>query len=286
MKEVSFESRGLKIAGWMIGEGIPVISTHGWLDNANTWRPVAERMEGVCWVSLDMPGHGLSGHVRDGETYHFVDYVPVILDVAEQLGWEQFHLVGHSMGGSVVMLTAATFPEKVLSVTVMDSYGPRISDETIVETLRLSILSRQRRKGLKHRPSPTREALVDKMRAGNATVTEEAVQLLADRMIEQRDGAWYFTYDFGVRDLSPMRFREPHLAEIVDGIKAPALLMRASQGGILHYGPRNELFARCSTMKVIDVDGNHHVHLNDPDQIAPLIQEFLTTVAASSTSPV
>ena len=275
MKEIRFESRGLTIAGWSHGEGVPVLAVHGWLDNANTWRPIAERLEGVRWVSLDMPGHGRSGHVSEGETYHFTDYAPVVLDAADQLGWERFHLVGHSMGGSVVMLVAAAYPERVLSVTMVDSFGPVTSPMGVVETLRSALDSRRGRRGKRHRVVASRELLAERMRAGNPFLTEPALELLLERMSEARDGGWAFTYDMGVRDLSPMRFSEAQVGDFLEAITSPALLIRAAQGALLRYGPRDALLARNPGLRVVDVEGNHHVHLNEPEVVAPILGEFL-----------
>lgn len=275
MKEIEFESRGMKIRGWSKGEGIPVISVHGWLDNANTWRPMVENLDGFSWVALDMPGHGRSGHVREGETYHFVDYAPVVLDAADHFGWEKFHLVGHSMGGSIVMLVAAAFPERVLSVTMVDSFGPVTSPETVVETLRNSILSRRGRRGKKLRPVESMEILADKMRAGNPFLNENAVQNLLERMVEKRDDGYVFTYDMGVRDLSPMRFSVEQVGDFLAAIQAPTMVIRAAQGAVLRYGKRQELFERCPQVELVDVEGNHHVHLNEPDKIRPIIAGFI-----------
>ena len=278
MKEIRFESRGMTIAGWMKGEGVPVISVHGWRDNANTWRPVADLVEGVCWLSLDMPGHGRSGHVRAEETYHFTDYAPVLLDAADHFGWERFHLVGHSMGGSIVMLIAATYPERVLSVTMVDSFGPVTSDIGAVQTLRDAIDSRRARRGRQHRSVPTREILADKMRAGNPFLGDQAVELLLERMSERREDGWAFTYDMGVRDLSPIRFSQAQVGEFLSAIRSPALLFRAAQGAVLRYGKRDELLAECATMRVVDIEGNHHVHLNDPEKVAPVLSAFFREV--------
>src|SRR5690625_7721876 len=74
MVPFSCTARGVKVSGWRTGgEGPRVLSTHGWLDNANTWKPVASALSSMDWASFDFPGHGRSGHVARGETYHFVE---------------------------------------------------------------------------------------------------------------------------------------------------------------------------------------------------------------------
>lgn len=62
---------------------------------------------------------------------------------ARSLGWDRFSLVGHSMGGAVASLVAASFPEKVDRCVFLDILGPfAFSPGTSPKRLRTSIASR------------------------------------------------------------------------------------------------------------------------------------------------
>lgn len=69
--------------------------------------------------ALDFWGFGESGKKR--ETYAVQDFVSLVNQFMEQLGIVQAPLVGHSMGGTVSLLVAMQFPERVTKVVVAGS---------------------------------------------------------------------------------------------------------------------------------------------------------------------
>ena len=109
--EVRFSLSGIEVAGKAWGEpgGLPVIGMHGWLDNAATFDLIAPALDGVYLVALDLPGHGLSGHLPAGG-YSLWQQAATVLQVAEDLGWERFALLGHSMGAIISGILAGSLP--------------------------------------------------------------------------------------------------------------------------------------------------------------------------------
>jgi pimeloyl-ACP methyl ester carboxylesterase len=69
--------------------------------------------------AMDFWGFGESGKKRD--TYHVNDFVSMVDQFMEQLGIQNAPLVGHSMGGTVSLMTAIRFPQRVEKVTVIGS---------------------------------------------------------------------------------------------------------------------------------------------------------------------
>jgi pimeloyl-ACP methyl ester carboxylesterase len=69
--------------------------------------------------ALDFWGFGESGKKR--ETYAVSDFVSLVNQFMEQLGIVHAPLVGHSMGGTVSLLVATQFPERVSKVAVVGS---------------------------------------------------------------------------------------------------------------------------------------------------------------------
>lgn len=277
MKPITFRSRGVAVSGWELGVGKRVFATHGWLDNANSWAPVAERSHnGIQWRSFDFPGHGRSGHAAKGETYHFVDYVEVILDAAEHFGWDRFSLVGHSMGGSIAMMFAAAFPERVEKLVLSDSFGPLTGDPADVATqLRSGMISRRKSRDITPRFYPSRLELVERMKRGSLGLTDDAITQLLERTAVESEEGWSFSYDPRARDVSAYRFAPEHVDALMRAIVCPTLMIRATAGGIMRYGVLESRFDHIRDLTVVDVAGNHHVHLNEPDKIAPIITSFL-----------
>lgn len=277
MQSFSFQSRGNTVEAWRCGEGRRILATHGWLDNANSWKPIAEASTGFEWCSLDFLGHGRSAHVAEGETYHFVDYVEVLLDAADALGWERFSLVGHSMGASVALMFAAAFPERVEKLVLCDSFGPLTGPpEEAAQQIRLSLLSRRRSRTAEARYSPSKEDLKERMMRGNGGLSAAA----ADTMLERSakfvpNEGWCFSYDRRARDVSAYRFTPDHVTALMRAVECPTLLIQATEGGVMRYGSLADRLDALKELTLVEVEGNHHVHLVRPDVVGPIIEGWL-----------
>ena len=70
-------------------------------------------------ISMDCRGHGASD--APAGTYTTDRFAQDIADVATALGAERLHLVGCSMGGTVALAFAGTYPERLASLTVIDA---------------------------------------------------------------------------------------------------------------------------------------------------------------------
>lgn len=115
VEEVRLSLPHIELAAHLFGpeDGLPVIALHGWLDNANSFARLAPKLHGLRIVALDMAGHGHSAHRPAGAGYALWDYVYDVLQVAEQLGWKRFALLGHSLGAIVSLVLAGALPERV-----------------------------------------------------------------------------------------------------------------------------------------------------------------------------
>ena len=61
---VSFQLSNINLSGWRSGpsDPTPVLCLHGWLDNANSFLPLAAAMSTQSLLAVDFAGHGLSSH--------------------------------------------------------------------------------------------------------------------------------------------------------------------------------------------------------------------------------
>jgi pyruvate dehydrogenase E2 component (dihydrolipoamide acetyltransferase) len=102
--------------------GEPLVLLHGFGGDLNNWLFNLEPLSAERAVyALDLPGHGGSAKdVGDGDLAALVGAVRGFLDA---LGLERVHLAGHSMGGLVAGALAAESPERVLSLTLIDTAG-------------------------------------------------------------------------------------------------------------------------------------------------------------------
>ncbi len=118
--EVSTED-GLRIAYNVYGKGdTTLIFVHGWGIDQNYWAPQVEEFKtDYQVVTLDLPGFGASDKHR--QRWEMETYGRDIDTFIDQLGLENVILVGHSMGGDVV-LEAALLNKEVIALIGVDNF--------------------------------------------------------------------------------------------------------------------------------------------------------------------
>ena len=105
--------------------GTPVLFIHGNVSSATFWESVMLCLpKGFRGLACDLRGYGESEALPIDATLGLSDMVDDIDSLVHVLGLRHFHMVGHSMGGGVVMKYAAAHPEKLLSLTLVDSMSP------------------------------------------------------------------------------------------------------------------------------------------------------------------
>ncbi len=102
------------------GRGRPVILLHGWLGSWGLWQETMTFLGSTYRTyALDFWGFGESGAKRD--SYRVQDFVSLVDQFMEHLGLEAAPLVGHSMGGTVSLMVAIHYPQRVRKVVVIGS---------------------------------------------------------------------------------------------------------------------------------------------------------------------
>jgi len=114
-------SEGTSIDYQVCGSGdITLLFVHGWCINQGYW---SYQLDGFCSdykiVTLDLPGYGNSGKNRNN--WSIEQYGRDVNEVIDQLQLDQVVLVGHSMGGDII-LEAALENDKVVALVGVDNF--------------------------------------------------------------------------------------------------------------------------------------------------------------------
>jgi pimeloyl-ACP methyl ester carboxylesterase len=113
------ELRGLRFHYRESGAGRPVVLLHGLASNAKWWLLVEPHLSAEFHLlALDQRGHGQTEKPDAG--YDFQAVVGDLAAFVETLGLERPVVVGHSWGGNVALEYAATFPEAVSGLVLVD----------------------------------------------------------------------------------------------------------------------------------------------------------------------
>jgi pimeloyl-ACP methyl ester carboxylesterase len=113
---------GITIAYRVHGEGnIPLLFVHGWCCDKSYWNKQIEYFKKDYFiVAIDLAGHGESDLGRKDYTIQsFANDVSAVIDDLELTNCV---MLGHSMGGSVVVETAVQNPDKINAVFLVDSF--------------------------------------------------------------------------------------------------------------------------------------------------------------------
>lgn len=105
------------------GNGPAVFLIHGSFASLHTWSAWEDELsQSFKTVSMDLPGHGLTGPVPS-KSYSTDDYEQLVLALADQLGIDTFYVAGNSMGGNVTWKMALHHPERVKKIILVDAAG-------------------------------------------------------------------------------------------------------------------------------------------------------------------
>ena len=133
-----FVHDGLRLHYWEWGDPREetYVFVHGARDQGRSWEPflaaLNERGLPVKHaVALDLRGHGDSEWPGTSRGYQHEDFLADLAGLLKHLDKEPLTIIGHSLGGSMALLYAGAFPEKVKRMVLLESLGPfaRADDE-------------------------------------------------------------------------------------------------------------------------------------------------------------
>ncbi|MET1414129.1 alpha/beta hydrolase [Roseibium sp. HPY-6] len=113
-----------RIAHGVHGEGEPVVLIHGTPFSSYIWRNVVPPLVAAGYKVhvYDLLGYGLSERPWDYRIDTSVTgQVPVLEGLLQHWSVQDFHLVAHDIGGGIAMRFAATSPERLRSLTLIDT---------------------------------------------------------------------------------------------------------------------------------------------------------------------
>src|SRR5438552_1642129 len=103
-----------------------MVLVHGGRDHARNWDRVAGELAADYAVyALDLRGHGDSDWAV-GSQYSLPEFTAHLAAFATYLDRDPLPLVGHSLGGAVVLQYAGVCPDRVARVAAIEGLGPSV----------------------------------------------------------------------------------------------------------------------------------------------------------------
>ncbi|MDX1588623.1 MAG: alpha/beta hydrolase [Oleiphilaceae bacterium] len=270
---------------WGEEERPPLVALHGWLDNAASFTRLGPLLgQHYRVIALDLSGHGYSSHRPPGGDYGIPGYVVDLAQFMERYFPDGAPVLGHSLGGIVASLLAATQPARVPCLAMIDSLGPQVTTpELYAQDLAKAV---KRRLGERRSAVPeyaTLEQALEARQGGMLPLTAEAAGAIVPRNLRPCETGWTWRTDPRLRYTSMHKFTEPQVHSALAAIRCPVQLLEAQDGLLVKA---RQLFAgryRCiSGLTTVTVPGSHHCHLDgDVEAMSDLLLTFFSQHALS-----
>ena len=130
MADVATSTDGIPISFEAAGSGIrALVFVHGWSCDRTYWhQQVAAFADAYRVVTIDLAGHGASGAGRASWT--MPSFGADVVAVADALQLRDIVLIGHSMGGDVIVEAALSLGDRVAGIVWVDTYHRLTEPET------------------------------------------------------------------------------------------------------------------------------------------------------------
>lgn len=264
----------------------PVLCLHGYQDNAGTWDTLAPLLPpDISLLAVDLPGHGLSSHIPAGNAYHVFDFVLAIQRIVKHYGWKKVSLMGHSYGSVCAFMYSALYAEQVEYYIALDAVKPESIDPArrlIKHGKQFDELIHLESMNPSSTPSYTYEEAVEHLHRNiKKWASKEGCEILTRRgTTRMADGHFRFSRDARLKANVDLGFSHQYFLQFAANIKCKILIVKALQG--LTIGKPEEMEEFLDVVKKSaalyeyhTVEGRHHVHLDFPQRVAPIISGFL-----------
>lgn len=269
---------GLSIACkiWGNPENPPILALHGWLDNANSFDPLAEYLQKNYYlIAVDLPGHGHSSHLPISSNYHFIDGVFIIIQILNALNLDKVHLLGHSMGACLASIAGGVAPERFLSLSLIEGLGPFSHPEKAACKQLSSYLYYITQEKIKKSKGYNKFEDAALARAIKGYVSLDIAKILCQRAIEEKHGLFYWRHDRRLLGPSSLYMTELQILSCLQQISAKTCLIWASKGFSFDSNLIQGRVKAVQNLKIEHLDGGHHVHMEQPEVVGQLLADFI-----------
>ena len=127
-----------------VGKGDAILLIHGTGASLHTWEKWVDILSPAYRViSFDLPGFGLTGP-DPNHNYQISRYTAILDSLMVKLKVDSFHIAGNSLGGLVAWHYTTQFPQKILTLNLIDAAGlpqPGKKPPFIFQLAKLPVLS-------------------------------------------------------------------------------------------------------------------------------------------------
>ncbi len=269
----------------------PLVLLHGWMDVGASFQFLVDALAEASGferhvVAPDWRGFGLT-EAPGADTYWFHDYLgdlDALLDaLLPAARFPAIDLLGHSMGGNVVMSYAGLRPQRIRRLINLEGFGlpatkPHHAPKRLVQWLD----DLKTPQALRDYASV--DAVAQRLLKNNPLLTPDKAAWLAPHWARQQaDGRWQILGDPAHKRVNPVLYRVDEVLETWKAITAPLLWAEGDLTDTTkwwgHRYSKDEFHARLATVpqvqKVVLSPCGHMLHHDQPQALARHLRDFL-----------
>jgi len=266
----------------------PLVMLHGWMDVGASFQFVVDALADDRYViAPDWRGFGLTDTPQE-DSYWFADYLgdlDALIDATLKpfAGLTQVDLVGHSMGGNVVMIYAGVRPQRIRRLVNLEGFGMPATIPALAPK-RYAMWLDELKEPVAIHPYKTLEAVATRLRKTNPLLpADRAAWLAAHWSRQDAQGHWQILGDPAHKRSNPLLYQRDEVLACWKLITAPVMWVEGDQTDIgKWWGERyskaefHERFATVAQREThVLSPAGHMLHHDQPEALARLLEAFL-----------
>ena len=261
-----------------------LVMLHGWMDVGASFQFVVDALQAERHVlALDLRGFGLTDSPA-ADSYWFPDYLGDLEAVLDALlPGQAVDLLGHSMGGNVVMIYAGVRPERVRRLVNLEGFGlpeskPHQAPKRYAQWLD------ELKQPQQLRSYDSVGAVAERLRKTNPLLSETRAAWLASHWSRRADdGQWHILGDPAHKRTNPVLYQKAEVLACWQRIAAPTLWVEGDRTDVTKWWgdryPRADFDARLALVPTLQrhvlSPAGHMLHHDQPEALAKLLEAFL-----------
>ena len=275
----------------------PLVLVHGWMDVAASYQFLVDSLSDAFFakrhiIAPDWRGYGLTT-AAPVDNYWFPDYLADLDFLLDHYApAKPVDLVGHSMGGTVVMMYAGARPQRIRRLINLEGFGVPSTPATNAPgryATWMDELKALRQGDIKLKTYDSAEGVAQRLMKTNPRLARDgasrdrAAWLSHHWAVENAAGRWEILGDAAHRVSGAMTSRVEEVLALYAANTAPTLFVDAEENSLEKW--HDGKFTRADfdeRLKVVPnltrariMDAGHMLHHDQPGELARLIENFV-----------
>ncbi|MFY8041486.1 MAG: alpha/beta fold hydrolase [Rhodoferax sp.] len=267
---------------------VPLVMVHGWMDVAASYQFVVDALAHDRYIiAPDWRGYGKT-QAGGADNFWFPDYLADLDFLLDHYApGQQVNLVGHSMGGNVVMLYGGVRPERIRRLVNLEGFGmpATIPAQAPGRYAKWMDELKQLHSGeMDLKAYDSAEGVARRLMKTNPRLGQDKADWLARHWAAPTaNGQWAIQGDAAHKISNAQLYRVEEVLEIYKRLSMPVLAVEASDNSLdlwwrgkftlAQYHERLLVVPQVEIARI--EDAGHMMHHDQPEVLAGLIERFV-----------